>query len=352
MLCVRLTDVLSTWAVGLRDKERMVPVASICLPLSPAVSRCLKNQDELGSDAEAKNPAASMPRRTTLEPLRDAEESDDDWLRSLCRTPAPRRTLCRQISDSSSEDAWLESLCRSSRHRAQDSAPDEVDDDKAGLTARSRSREVARRRRPELPPKRRRANSSPSSRQRSHDPHMSLSALATELQAIGLPALARWPIPPQNQIVYAEVLESRQRLSAALWRFASWGASLETAFVFKVGIAYEPVLRWEMYHEEMTWMFMDVMHQGSPEDCRCLEIDLIRRLRRLQGCQNIAPGGEGIRAGVTDGLCFCYSVYAPAGNGVGLRKAWIERQREIGFGLFAGQTSGHIPRRPALLGGA
>ena len=97
----------------------------------------------------------------------------------------------------------------------------------------------------------------------------------------------------------------------------------------KVGIAFNPAHRWRNddfgYVHEKMWMFMDVMHSGSANECRSLEKDLIQSVRRLPGCYNTRPGGEGVRS-ATPGTCYCYAVYAPAGSGVGVHAAW--RQRE------------------------
>ena len=99
-------------------------------------------------------------------------------------------------------------------------------------------------------------------------------------------------------------------------------------FAFKIGIAYDPRERWEMYGEDdQMWLFMEVMHEDVPEECSCLERELIARLRTIPGCYNVLPGGEDIRAGVREGKCSCYAVYARAGHGVGLRQAWLERQQ-------------------------
>ena len=79
--------------------------------------------------------------------------------------------------------------------------------------------------------------------------------------------------------------------------------------------------------EEMR-KFMDVMHEGSLEECRCLEKELIGKLKPISGCYSVLPGGEGIRAGVTVDKCFCYVVYAVAGDGVGMHQAWLARKRD------------------------
>ena len=94
------------------------------------------------------------------------------------------------------------------------------------------------------------------------------------------------------------------------------------------GIAFDPAHRWRNdefgYVHEKMWMFMDVMHSGSADECRSLEKDLIQSVRRLPGCYNTRPGGEGVRS-ATPGTCYCYAVYAPAGSGVGVHAAWRHR---------------------------
>ena len=79
-------------------------------------------------------------------------------------------------------------------------------------------------------------------------------------------------------------------------------------------------------------MFMDVMHMGSAEECRALEIDLIARLRKVPGCYNHKPGGEGISAHsnvAASTSCYCYAVYAPSGSGVSVHTARLSRRREL-----------------------
>ena len=83
-----------------------------------------------------------------------------------------------------------------------------------------------------------------------------------------------------------------------------------------------------MYEQEEMWLFMEVMHEGVPEECRCLEMELIQKAGKISGCYNIAEGGEGIRAGILEGKCFCYAVYATAGNGIGVHQAWLAHRRK------------------------
>ena len=100
-------------------------------------------------------------------------------------------------------------------------------------------------------------------------------------------------------------------------------------FTFKIGISLDPRHRWAMYQKEEMWLCMEVMHEGNPEECRQLEMELISKLRNIPGCYNLAPGGEGISAGCAEGVCFCYAVYATAGDGVGVHQAWLARKREF-----------------------
>jgi len=266
----------------------------------------------------------------------DHESSDDDsWLMTLCRAaPAP--------AAESDDDFWVRALCRAPAPAPSDCGRGQ---DLAGAvhTRRGRAGSGSGTAEGLAPAPEPRNGASPTNPRGSASrrnellggPYTAQSTLAAELIAVGLPEPpTRWPAPPQNTMLHTTQHQSFGPLPACLWRFATWAASMQRAFAFKVGIAHEPACRWELYHEEETWLFMDVMHQGSPEECRRLEIALIRRLRSFPGCQNIAPGGEGIRAGTTEGTCFCYAVYAPAGDGVGLRQAWIARQRALAFSLF------------------
>ena len=104
--------------------------------------------------------------------------------------------------------------------------------------------------------------------------------------------------------------------------------ALDNTAAFKVGIAFNPAHRWRNddlgYVHEQMWMFMDVMHSGSADECRSLEKDLIRSVGRLPGCYNASLGGEGV-CSTTPGACHCYAVFAPAGSGVGVHAAWRHR---------------------------
>ena len=247
----------------------------------------------------------------TLCRARPDPDSDDDWLFVLCRSQAPAKSECGRGPD----------LAGTVRTR-----PGRAGSGSGAAEGLSSDLKPAHGASPTNP----RGPASPRN-ELLYGPYRTQQELSAELRAVGLPKPPTWwPVPQQNTLLQQTTQhQSFAPVAACLWRFAAWAASLQRAFAFKVGIAYEPAARWELYHDEETWLFMDVMFQGSPEECRRLEIALIRRLRTFPGCQNIAPGGEGIRAGTTAGTCFCYAVYAPAGDGVGLRQAWIARQRAL-----------------------
>ena len=216
-----------------------------------------------------------------------SDESDNAWLVSLCRTTP--RALHPTPSDES-DNAWLVSLCRTS-------LPTDSNSSTSGVS---------------LP-----------------GPWTSLDELSAELLAAGCPDIPRRSLPEQDALqVSVDQHSSWPPVRKCLWQFAAWGKSLGV-FIFKIGIAYDPPVRWEQYADEERWLFMDVMHEGKPEECRCLEKNLIGKLRHIPGCYNVAPGGEGIRAGVMEGKCFCYAVYATAGEGISLREAWRARKRRL-----------------------
>ena len=142
-----------------------------------------------------------------------------------------------------------------------------------------------------------------------------------------MPAL---PLPEQDDLLHswvkADVLRMKLPIERCLWRFAAWGRALGGVIAFKFGICYDFVQRWQEYGSEEMWLFMDVMHAGFPEECRQLEMSLIEKTHRINGCYNIAKGGEGVRAGNWEGTVYCYAVYAMAGHGRSVRRAWFDRQ--------------------------
>ena len=123
-------------------------------------------------------------------------------------------------------------------------------------------------------------------------------------------------------------------VAACLGRLGCWFVTFEHIIVFKFGICFDPEHRWRNkafgYLQERMWQFMDLLFVGSPQQCRCLEIALIAATRNVAGCQNEAPGGEGVAAwSECADLCYCYVVVAPAGRGLGLRRAFDLRVAEL-----------------------
>ena len=193
-----------------------------------------------------------------------------------------------------------------------------------------------------------------------------IKKLAQKLASLHLPLLAQWDLPLQGELVWS--VQERERATDALvsasdadwciWRTLSWLRSMSNLTVFKVGIAHDPAHRWSNnefgYVLEHIWMFMDIMVASSPLECRELEITLIAQLQSVSGCYNIKPGGEGIRSSDstppagTDGTCYCYVVFAPAGGGRGLHAEWRDRERALSkLGLDATPASGGHHHCPA-----
>jgi len=102
--------------------------------------------------------------------------------------------------------------------------------------------------------------------------------------------------------------------------------------VFKVGICMDPNERWRNdefggYAAERMWMCLDIIFSGPAESRRQLEIQLIRAVRRVPGCYNVKPGGEGMQRGSLL-PCFAYFALAPCGDGVSPEVAYELRVRE------------------------
>ena len=264
---------------------------------NPVLLPCPESGEEHGSQ-EPSPPTRALQVHTS-------DSSEDAWLYEICR--APRRILHMTPSD----DAWAETLCRSTSSHSQ------------AHGGASPCRTVFDR------------------------PYASLHELRSEAAAyMGLPE-PLWLLPEQDTIVDEAIRQSfegpsslsREQaiLGQCCWRFAAWSQALQDKFVFKVGIAYDPVHRWWNeefgYIMEMKWMFMDIVHAGTAAECSWLEKALIFRLGSIRGCHNASAGGEGISvvtsaAGGESPLCHCYIVYAPAGSGVGLRAAFLSRKRQ------------------------
>ena len=117
---------------------------------------------------------------------------------------------------------------------------------------------------------------------------------------------------------------------ACLERLACWMRTFDDLAIFKFGVTALPEKRWHNakygYASDKMWLCMDVLHATDPETCRQLEAALIASTIKVQGCQNVAPGGEGIRAGSLH-HCHVYLVCAPAGLGTSLAY-WCDVRRE------------------------
>ena len=133
-------------------------------------------------------------------------------------------------------------------------------------------------------------------------------------------------MPPQDSIIEAMPFDHMDVTQHCLVRVSIWLEVLRPA-IFKIGIAAEPLERWEDYQEERKWHFMEVLWRGPADRCRQLEMDLIGRLSVVQGCDNIMQGGDGVRPDRTHD-CIVYAVLATAGDGP-LAKA-VARRREEG----------------------
>ena len=103
--------------------------------------------------------------------------------------------------------------------------------------------------------------------------------------------------------------------------------------VAKIGSARDPIQRfkgfsWSYIYEGYEEMLLLVASTAT--QCRILERLLIERFKGRQGCQNEAPGGEGMRDSTN--LCFVYAVFCDGGTGrawgLSARKAKRPRARE------------------------
>ena len=264
---------------------------------------CEDSGEECGSEE------TSLPTRALQ--FHASDSSDDVWLDEICR--APRRILHMTASD----EAWAETLCRSTPSHLQSHG---------GASP--------------CPP--------------FDGPYTSLLELRSQVAVyMHLPEPV-WLEPEQDAIIDDAISQNfggpspvsggpslvsgeSAFIAKCCWRFAAWSQVLQDLFVFKIGIAHDPVHRWWNeefgYNKDQIWMFMDVMHAGSAAQCCWLEKALIFRLGSIPGCHNASGGGEGISAvssaaGGESSSCHCYIVYAPAGSGVGLRAAFLARKRQ------------------------
>ena len=273
------------------------------MPASPVIAAAEPPPSDADSDAFGVE--EHFDRQAASRRFLSQHPSEDDWIQTLLSLPRPALSSCRSRSP-------RRTTCKS---------------------------------RPQHPAKGGTSSARPSCSAGADVPFRmfdSFEQLQSHLAARGacLPS-ARWAPPAQNTIVKCRgetqdhsraasgAVCFKSPLSKCLWRIGTWMQALDNIAAFKVGIAFDPAHRWRNdefgYVHEKMWMFMDVMHSGSANECRSLEKDLIESVRRLPGCYNTSPGGEGVRS-ATPGTCYCYVVYAPAGSGVGVHAAW--RQRE------------------------
>jgi hypothetical protein len=63
--------------------------------------------------------------------------------------------------------------------------------------------------------------------------------------------------------------------------------------VFKIGLCTEPSQRWKLYDKEDRYSSMRVLYHGQAGACAFLGSALIKHFEGVQGCDNIAKGGEG-----------------------------------------------------------
>lgn len=267
-----------------------------------------------------------------------AEDSDEDaWLQSICRAPR-RRPLPVTLSDAS-DDAWLQDICHFPRTPESSGVPAMVvaEQQGGGSSGVPVSPVVARAEEESSGPPQ-----SPGDPQVVGQPFVGpyhrLGDLVSELvrERKPLPSVA-WSLPEQDTIIEDDAFDARHSsvpvIQYCLWRIAAWGASMTNICIFKVGVAYDPHHRWHNaefgYDTEKQWMFMDVMHAGTAEECCVLEKDLIARLKKIPGCRNEKDGGDGICLdnAAELGTCHLYVVFAPAGEGINLYTAWRRRKR-------------------------
>ena len=308
------------------------------------------------SGEECGSPAEPSPSTHSLH-VCTSDSSDDNWLSEICRVPR------KSLHITSSDEVWAETLCRSRPSHleahggispGQTSSPLHLEAHggiSPGQTSSPSHLEAHGGVSPcqTSSPSHLEAHGGVSPGQTSFaGPYTALRELRSEVAVYMRLPEPLWPLPAQDSIVdetrsqsfgaSSSPMSAKQSIiGKCCWRFVAWSYVLRDIFVFKIGIAYDPVHRWWNrefgYVGEQTWQFMDVMHAGSPTECCWLERALIFRLGSIPGCHNGSAGGEGISAVTSEAtgespVCHCYIVYAPAGSGVGLRAAFLSRKRQ------------------------
>lgn len=262
-----------------------------------------------------------MPSCRDSEPFQHemlaAEDSDDDWLRSLCR--APEREP--QSPGSASDDEWVTCLCRSRPHISADKACQQpstshstlLDDCQGHVSPGPQSTQ-----RPEVRPQ------APPSRPLEVRPQ-ALASRPVEVvpQALLPPRLDIGGACPRRepgqmsrsvrrrmladfvapQVWWHRVREADtcdpEEVEAACELLRGIRSANGGLIIFKIGITTDPEFR--MHNSAFgyarvgvgeVYTDMWVLLKGAPGACVQLERSLISVFRNVSGCRNVAPGGE------------------------------------------------------------
>lgn len=171
--------------------------------------------------------------------------------------------------------------------------------------------------------------------------HLPAQGVSRSMEIVSVDGLASaYPASPLEMPTHGQIITSflnagpaseEQALADCLGRLSRWFSTFCGVAIFKVGITCDPSHRWHNpaygYMQERVWHAMDVVFVGTVEQCRQLETSVISTVGRIPGCQNVAPGGEGLAAASSE-RCFTYLVVAAGGTGVGLQAAFALRERE------------------------
>jgi hypothetical protein len=257
------------------------------------------------------------------------DESDDEWLRDICKAPASSTT---DVQAPQAPLARARSLASSTTDAQAPQVP----------LARAQSLAI-----PSEPsePAESAISTEPENRNRSLAPIRiiedvlrfgSVAQMTRYLRARNV-AIPMRPngLPPLEDIVFSDLKDFSEHRALmpktllqlmapivtpfdyAVSRLLMW-RNLIGPIIFKIGIAAEPSHRFNNleygYRREGIWQFMDVVLCGSARVCRQWEIDLIFALQSFAGCYNVKPGGEGVGKERTY-ICYLYIVVCDAGSG-------------------------------------
>jgi len=256
--------------------------------------------------------------------------SDDEWLQELCRQPATQAAPGRLAADDS-DNEWLQELLTPPSESVQLTLVALHAHEAASAQEAPCARQATRAHvvpspqdAPREAPLPREAQRTAHEAQRTaHEAQRNAHEVLSDI-ALSVGHLPVVDMPKQDSILWSHLCCDVDRAYIhALRRFFAW-SELLGVMAFKIGIASDPQDRYENaefgYQHESVWLCMDVVWKGPANQCRELEIRLIRSLQQLPGCYNQRPGGDGV-APHRDHTCFCYMVLAPAGLGRGLASA-------------------------------